>query len=408
MEYIPRTLERKFWKAASTFKAVMVTGARQVGKSTMLKHLAEGQKRTFVTLDDPNVRTLAQTDPILFFQTFTPPVLIDEVQKAPELFEQIKLLCDETEERGLFWLTGSQSKKLRRLAGDTLAGRLGVLTLYSFSQKELYGASPEETLDLSFSALADRVERAPTNNILSTFDQIFRGGMPDAQGLDDESLRLYFESYVETYLMRDAVDDNGITNLEGFRRFLCACAAFNGQLLNYQDLGAAADVSGVTAKDWVRVLQSMGILTLLEPFSTNELSRLVKTPKLYFNDTGLCAYLSSWTTRDVLMNGAAAGHYYEAFVVGSFLREQAYGPAAMNVNYYRDRDKREIDLVLETDGVLHPIEIKKSANPDKRAIRTFRTLERTNKVIGNGGIVCMAEKPFPIDETNCLIPSNLI
>ena len=407
MNYIKRDLERKFMSMSGVFKAVMLVGARQVGKSTMLRHLAEGEERAYVTLDDMRIRELARTDPALFFQTYRPPILIDEIQKAPELFEQIKLICDESDERGLFWLTGSQSKKLMKNAGDSLAGRLCVLKLYSLSQQELMGVSAG-AMELSYEALSERAKLFPKNNILDAFSRIWRGGMPDVQNMDSEQMQEYFNSYIETYLMRDAVDDNGIADTEGFRKLLRACAAFTGQLLNYNDLAAAAGVSGVTAKEWVKILQSMGIITLLEPYASNELKRLVKTPKLYFCDTGLCAYLSSWTSRDVLMNGAAAGHYYENYVVGEFLRNYAYGAEKANLNFYRDRNQKEIDLVIEQAGMLHPIEIKKSAAPDKSAIRAFSLLKNGERPVGRGGIVCMTDMVFPIDADNYLIPSNIL
>ncbi len=407
MNYIKRDLERKFLSMSEAFKAVMLVGARQVGKSTMLRHLAEGEERTYVTMDDMRIRDLARSDPALFFQTYRPPILIDEIQKAPELFEQIKLICDASDERGLFWLTGSQSKKLMKNAGDSLAGRLCVLKLYSLSQQELVGVSVD-TMDFSYESLSERAKLFPKNNVLDTFSCIWRGGMPDVQNLNSEQMQEYFNSYIETYLMRDAVDDNGIADTEGFRKLLRACAAFTGQLLNYNDLAAAAGVSGVTAKEWVKVLQSMGIITLLEPYASNELKRLTKTPKLYFCDTGLCAYLSSWTSRDVLMNGAAAGHYYENYVVGEFLRNYAYGMEKANLNFYRDRNQKEIDLVIEKAGMLHLIEIKKSAAPDKSAIRAFSLLRNSERPVGRGGIVCMTDAVFPIDVDNCLIPSNII
>ena len=407
MNYIKRDLERKFVSMSKAFKAVMLVGARQVGKSTMLRHLAEDDERTYVTLDDMRIRDLARSDPALFFQTYRPPILIDEIQKAPELFEQIKLICDASDERGLFWLTGSQSKKLMKNAGDSLAGRLCVLKLYSLSQRELSGAATDE-FDFSFDGLCKRAKIFPQNNVLDTFAHIWRGGMPEVQNLDSEQTQEYFSSYIETYLMRDAVDDNGIADTEGFRKLLRACAAFTGQLLNYNDLAAAAGVSGVTAKEWVKVLQSMGIITLLEPYASNELKRLIKTPKLYFCDTGLCAFLSSWTSRDVLMNGAAAGHYYENYVVGEFLRNYAYGAEKATLNFYRDRNQKEIDLVIEQAGTLHPIEIKKSAAPDKSAIRAFSLLENSERPVGRGGIVCMTDAVFPVDAENCLIPSNII
>ena len=407
MNYIKRDLERKFISMSKAFKAVMLVGARQVGKSTMLRHLAEGGERTCVTMDDMRIRDLARSDPALFFQTYRPPILIDEIQKAPELFEQIKLICDASDERGLFWLTGSQSKKLMKNAGDSLAGRLCVLKLYSLSQRELSGVATDE-FDFSFDGLCKRAKAFPQNNVLETFAHIWRGGMPEVQNLDSEQTQEYFNSYIETYLMRDAVDDNGIADTEGFRKLLRACAAFTGQLLNYNDLAASAGVSGVTAKEWVKVLQSMGIVTLLEPYASNELKRLVKTPKLYFCDTGLCAYLSSWTGRDVLMNGAAAGHYYENFVVGEFIRNYAYGAERAHLNFYRDRNQKEIDLVIELAGMLHPIEIKKSTAPDKSAIRVFSLLKNSERPVGRGGIACVTDAVFPIDADNCLIPSNII
>lgn len=407
MKYIERELERKFLSMAGVFKAVMVVGARQVGKSTMLRRLAKREGRQCVSMDDMQVRTLARNDPKLFFQTYKPPILITEVQKAPELFETIKILCDNTEERGLFWLTGSQSRRLLRQAGDSLAGRICVLKMYSLSQRELLGICPDE-LDFSFDALQSRSKLFPDNNIVDVFEHIWRGGLPDVQNLDEEQLREYFNSYVETYLMRDAVDDNGVTDTEGFRKFLRACAAFNGQLVNYNDLAVSAGVSGVTAKEWVKVLQSMGIIHMLEPYYSNELKRLIKTPKLYFCDTGLCAYLSSWTSRDVLMNGAASGHFYESYVTGELLRNYAYGKESVNLNFYRDKDRREIDLVIEKDNTLHPLEIKKGTSPDKKLIRAFSVLSNTKKEVGSGGIICMTDNPFPIDERNCYIPSNIL
>lgn len=232
--------------------------------------------------------------------------------------------------------------------------------------------------------------------------------MPDMIGMDPELRRAYWNSYIDSYLMRDAVDDNGITDTEGFRKFLRACAAFSGQLLNYNDLGSAAGVSGVTAKEWVKVLQSMGIIFLLEPVFSNELKRMIKTPKLYFCDTGLCAFLSSWTSKDVLMNGAASGHFLENYVVTEMVRNASYGEKEMNLNFYRDTNQKEIDLVVETEGVLHPFEIKRAASPERKVIKVFSLLKKADRTLGAGGIICMAEKPFPVDSENSLIPVNLL
>lgn len=408
MAYIHRSLERKFLKMNSAFKVVMVTGARQVGKSTMLKHLAQNTGRVYVSMDDTDVRELAERDPKLFFQMYKPPILIDEVQKAPGLFEQIKILCDESDKRGQFWLTGSQSKKLLKQAGDSLAGRICVLKMYSLSAKELEERPDDILEDYAFSSLQERSRNYPDNNILNVYARIWEGGMPDMVSMDAELRREYWNSYIDTYLMRDAVDDNGVQNTEGFRKFLRACAAFSGELINYEDLGNSSGVTGMTAKEWIKVLQSMGIIFLLEPYFNNELKRMVKTPKLYFCDTGLCAFLSSWTSRDTLMNGAASGHYLENYVVSEILRNISYGEKKVNLNFYRDTNQKEIDLVVEMDGVLHPFEIKRAASPDRKSIKSFLLLQKSKKDIGAGGIICMAEKPFPIDSINSMIPVNLL
>ena len=251
-------------------------------------------------------------------------------------------------------------------------------------------------------------EQGLQGNIINVFDHIWRGGMPGLLSLGIEQTHEYWNSYIETYLMRDAVDDNAVTDTEGFRKFLRACAAFSGQLLNYNDIAQVAGISGATAKKWMKVLQNMGIVYLLEPFYANELKRLVKTPKLYFCDTGLCAWLSSWTSRQTLMNGAAAGHYFETYAIGEIVREYAYAATTANLNFYRDANQKEIDLVIEQDGILHPVEVKLSSIPDSRSVKTFSLLEKSGKQIGSGGVICMTETPFPIDKTNNLIPANIL
>ena len=408
MKYIKRELERKFLAMNAVFKAVMVTGARQVGKSTMLKELAAGEERTYVNLDNSRDRELANRDPGLFFQVYKPPILIDEAQKAPELFEYIKMLCDESDQTGLFWLTGSESKKLLKEARDSLAGRICILRLYSLSQREKAGKCDLGGMEFSFTALSERAADFPENNIIDIYTHIWEGGMPGTIGMTAEQRMEYYESYIETYLMRDAVDDNGISDTEGFRKVLRACAAFAGNLVNYTDIAQEGNVSVPTVREWIKVLQSMGIVYLMEPFSNNELKRLIKTPKLYFCDTGLRAYLSMWTSRDTLMNGAASGHYFENYVVSEFLRMYSYSKNKTNMTFYRDTNQKEIDIVLEENGTLHPLEIKKSSNPEKKAISSFNLLEKSSLKIGEGGIICMADKPFPLDAQNNLIPCNII
>lgn len=408
MNYLKRELERKFLKMNDHFKAILVTGARQVGKTTMLKHLAEGSNRTYVSLDNRMARDLAKSDPVLFFQTYQPPVLIDEIQKAPELFEQIKIMCDESEEKGLFWITGSQHYKMMKQVRETLAGRIGILTLYSLSQREKQGILPDDDLDLSLPMLAKRQQLFPKNNIVNIFNHIWTGGMPDVQNVDSEIRDEYFNSYVETYLMRDATEIGGITDTVKFSKFLSACAALVSQQVNYSTLAEAADISEPTAKTWLNVLQGLGIVYLLKPYENNELKRLVKMPKLYFCDTALCAFLSMWMSPETLMSGAASGHYYENYVVMEFVKTYAYSKSKANLSYFRDANAKEIDIFIEENDTIHPVEIKKSASPDKRETKKYSVIDKTTLQRGCGGIVCMCEEVIPIDSQNCFIPSNII
>lgn len=408
MAYITRELERKFLKLNGFFKAILVTGARQVGKTTMLKHLAEGTNRTYVSLDNAMIRDLAKSDPVLFFQTYKPPILIDEVQKAPELFEQIKVICDESDEKGLIWLTGSQQYGMMKKVRETLAGRIGILELYSLSEREKNGIVFDDELDFSLEALRKRRLRVPKNDVINVFNHIWEGGMPGIIGVDDELRGEYFNSYIDTYLMRDVAEAGGITDAVKFRKFLLGCAALTSEQVNYATLAEAADITQPTAKEWLRVLEGLHIIYLLQPYSNNALKRLSKTPKLYFCDTGLCAYLSMWLTPDVLRSGAASGHFYENYVVMELVKNYAYSKNKANVTYYRDANAKEIDVFVEENNVIHPLEIKKSANPDKREVKKYSVLDKAELERGYGGIVCMCEEPLPIDDKNCFIPSNLI
>ncbi len=408
MAYITRELERKFLKMNSFFKAILVTGARQVGKTTMLKHLSDGTNRTYVSLDNAMARDLAQNDPVLFFQTYKPPILIDEVQKAPELFEQIKIICDETEDKGLIWLTGSQQYRMMKRVRETLAGRVGILELYSFSQREKNGLVFDEELDFSLATLQARQRRVPKNDVQKVFEHIWEGGMPQVRGVDGELRGEYFNSYIDTYLMRDVAEAGGITDAVRFRKFLLGCAALVSEQVNYSTLAESADISQPTAKEWLGILESLRIVYLLQPYSNNALKRLSKTPKLYFCDTGLCAYLTMWLTPDVLRQGAASGHFYENYVVMELVKNYAYAKSKANITYYRDSNSKEIDVFVEENNIVHPLEIKKSANPDKREVKKYEVLDKAELERGNGGIVCMCEEPVPIDGKNCFIPSNLI
>jgi predicted AAA+ superfamily ATPase len=408
MKYIHRGLERKFIRMSDFFKAVLVTGARQVGKTTMLRHLAEGQNRTYVTLDNMIARDLAKNDPVLFFQTYKPPIIIDEVQRAPELFSQIKIICDESDETGLFWLTGSQQFEMMKNVRETLAGRIGIFELYSLTKNEKDNVYFDNDLDFSLSCFQTRQAKTSKNDIIDIFENIWKGGMPQVLHADAEQRQEYFNSYVSAYLMRDVTELGGVTDTRRFEKFLTACAALISEQINYQTLASAAEIAQPTAKDWLRLLEGMGIVYLLRPYYNNALKRLTKTPKLYFCDTGLAAHLSMWPTKETLMNGAAGGHYFENYVVIEMLKNFAYAPNKANLFYYRDSNAKEIDVFVGQNNLIHPLEIKKSANPDRREIKKYEVLDKASIERGCGGVICMCEEVIPIDDKNCFIPCNLI
>ena len=408
MEYIQRCLERKFIHMSEFFKAVLVTGARQVGKTTMLQHLAKEQDRTYVTLDNMMARDLAKNDPVLFFQTYKPPIIIDEVQRAPELFSQIKIICDESDTAGLFWLSGSQQYEMMKNVRETLAGRVGILELFSLTKNEKEGIIFENDLDFSLSCFQARQEKTSMNDIVNIFDNIWRGGMPQVLYADLEQRQEYFNSYVDTYIMRDVAELGGVTDTIRFGRFLIACASLISEQVNYKTLADTAEIAQPTAKEWLRLLEGMGIVYLLQPYYNNALKRLTKTPKLYFCDTGLAACLSMWLTRETLMNGAASGRYFENFVVLEMLKNYSYSPDKVALSYYRDANAKEIDVFVERKNFIHPLEIKKSANPDRREVKKYEVLDKASIERGYGGVICMCERVIPIDVKNCFIPCNLI
>lgn len=388
------------------FKAVLVTGARQVGKTTMLKRLAKD--RTYVSLDDADALTLAKEDPKLFFMRYKPPMIIDEVQKAPELFPYIKILCDESEEKGLFWLTGSEQFSMMKNVSESLAGRIGIMTLYPLSYNEVLGVDFKDEIDFSLDGLLKRESQAKPYTLDGVFEFIWKGGMPALLSADTEERSLYYASYIDTYLMRDVVFAGGVTDEYKFKKFLSACAANVSQQLNISNLAMLAEVSQPTAKAWIGLLERLHIVYLLTPYSSNKLKRLAKTPKLYFWDTGLCAYLSKWLTKDVLLNGNAAGYYFENFVVTELIKDLEYHSSNYDLTYFRDSNGKEIDLLLERSATICPLEIKLSASPNRREIKKFAAIEDDGVKLGNGGIICMSETVIPINETNCFIPVSLI
>lgn len=408
MDYIKRELERKFLKCSDNFKAVLVTGARQVGKTTMLKHLAKDNNRTYVSLDNASIRELATSDPRLFFQTYEPPIIIDEVQKAPKFFEEIKIICDNTDEKGLFWLTGSEQYSMMRNITESLAGRIAILKMYPLSQRELSNKLFKEPICFDLKSLKARKHQFRQNNIKDVFSYICTGGMPSVQNMDSELRQEYFNSYVETYLMRDAIDAGGISNTIKFSKFVSACASLTSTQVNYAKLAEICEITQPTAKSWLNILIGLGVVYTLQPYSNNALKQLSKTPKLYFSDTGLCANLTRWFTPEALRVGAFSGAIFENYVVNELLKGFAYSNEKCNMTYFRSSNETEIDVLIEQGNTIHPVEIKLSSNPNaKRYIKAKETLSQYCN-LGNGGIVCMTDEIYPVSNNDFLVPCNIL
>ncbi len=405
MEYIRRDLESQFLSYAEEFPIVLLTGMRQCGKSTMLAHLAASD-RSMVTLDDFQERELAQTDPQLFLQIHEPPLVIDEVQYAPRLFPYLKMHADaHPDALGAFWLTGSQPFPLMKLAGESLAGRAGILHMLPLSQHELYGEGPLEPLGFTIEGVKRRLEKRQSALLPQVYERIFQGWMPAvANGRSPQPERFY-SSYVQTYVERDVRDLDRGADLMAFSRFMAAAAAQVGQLLNVESLARDGDISRAKAAEWLGILQQSDIVFLLQPYSNNALSRAVKTPKLYFTDTGLAAWLGRWSSPETLEAGALGGQIFENYVIAEFRKSISNAGDNALLWFYRDKDAKEVDAVIERDGALHPIEVKKSANPQKKDVRAFPVLERSGLEVREGMLVCMAQALGAIDRSCLIVPA---
>ena len=408
MKYIKRALESNLRQSAKTYKAVLLTGARQVGKSTLLKHLFKKEYKC-ISLDDPFLEEQAKTDGNMFLTLNPPPVIVDEVQHAPELFRYIKIRCDEADTKGLFFLSGSQPFHLMKKVSDTLSGRIHIVELNGLSLREIqHDAFNERFLPtMDYITARGKTASAPQN----IWEIIHRGGYPAVQ---DKSLEwsAYYADYVKTYLERDVRDLSAVQDLDCFRRFLVAAAARTGQLLNYSNIADEIGRDSVTVKRWVSILEASGLVYLLEPFANSALKRTTKTPKLYFRDTGLVCYLTRWLTSETLAYGAMSGHIFETFAVSEILKSFANVGLDYRhfVSFYRghgssEEKESEIDLIVEENGILYPIEIKQSANVKATETAAFQILDKVkSSKRGPGAIVCNCPQPGRLRENVLQIP----
>jgi predicted AAA+ superfamily ATPase len=373
----------------------------------MLQKLMEGTDRGYVSLDDLNERNLAKTDSELFLQLHKPPILIDEVQYAPELFTYIKIHVDKNHAPGAFWLTGSQVFKLMRGVQESLAGRVAVLSLTSLAQAEI-GNGEMEPFTIDMKALARRAKERKPADTRTIFERIFRGSMPAMVSGQNSNSQIFYSSYLTTYIERDVRELSDAIDSLKFLHFITAVAARCGQMLNVADIARDADINQKQTKDWLGILETLGIIFYLHPYFNNLLKRLVKTPKLYFYDTGLVCYLTKWSSAETLECGAMNGAILENYVVAEIMKTYVNSGKEPFLYYYRDKDAKEIDIVLEHDGVLNPIEVKKSSNPGAELIRVFHLLDRSSTPRSKGAVICMKPVLSAIDRDNYIVPVWMI
>ncbi len=424
MTYIRRAAEDTIEKVSKMFPVLLVTGPRQVGKTTLLQKIAESQneegiKRKYVTLDDPDKRALAKKDPALFLQRFSPPVFIDEIQYAPELFPYIKMNVDSSKRKGDFWLTGSQAFHLMKDVSESLAGRVGIINLLGLSDAEIYGEQ-STPFNVEPSLLLNKLETRKARGVSDIYRRIFRGSMPALYADDLIDWETYYRSYVSTYLQRDIRELTQVADEMQFYDFMTVVAANTSKPVIYQELADSVGISAPTAKKWMSILVSSHIVALVQPYHNNVLKRVVKMPIVHFLDTGLAAYLLRWGNPEALETGAMAGSFFESYVFSEIYKSYINAGKEPPIYYYRDRDRKEIDLLLFQNGVLTPIEIKKAASPGKAAIKNFdvikpvadeenfKGIESLKVEIGIGCVICMANDLLPIDDHNWYVPVWLI
>ena len=402
MTYIPRHILFFVQRMTTQFKVVLVTGSRQIGKTTLLKQNF-ASNYDCVVLDDFSELDIAKKDPSLFFKNHSFPIFIDEVQRVPELFLQIKYLVDKSEEKGAFLLTGSQSYTLLKNAADSLAGRICIIDMASLSLREIHQIEFNKPFYPTEKYIAERTKLLKSYG--NIWKNIFCGSMPElnASKIEWES---YYRSYVRTYIDSDVRDLINVKNLVKFSNFMKCIASRTGELYNAESVSRDVGVTVKTIQEWISILESSGIIKIIHAYSTNSTSRAIKTPKIYFMDTGLVCYLVGWTSAEVAMNGAMSGSLFETFVVSEVVKSfYNAGHSTEHIYFYRDKDKKEIDLLIEEDNILYPIEIKKSARPSLDMAKSFSVLNKiANKKIGNGCILCQCDKKTFLSDNVIALP----
>ncbi len=395
--YLPRTLEKVIRRATDSFKVIMVSGMRQTGKSTLLRHLAEeeGSIRRYVTLDSQRMLDFAKDSPGDFFSFVTPKSTVDEIQLAPGLFRSLKEKVDKTPERGQYWLSGSQRLELMAGVTDALPGRLVPLELMPLSIYEREGRGLEQEPWLPALPPAGRLTpRTPED----AWEIIFEGGWPGSLGLGAEDRERYFEALRQTYLARDVSALSRVDRVDAFRRFLTALAARTGQELRLQPLAQAAGVSVPTVNRWLSIARSSGVIWYLRPFSANIGKQLVKSPKVYFSDTGLAASLLGIRSPEELSRHASAGSFFETFAVNEVLKGWVHNGKVPDFFFYRDNRGMEIDLLIRKSGLLYPVEVKAKSHPDSHDAKWIKAFREALPGVAadTAAILSLTDEPYAV------------
>ncbi|MCI6799641.1 MAG: ATP-binding protein [Spirochaetia bacterium] len=404
--YINRHILPYLERMKKQFRVLLITGSRQVGKATLLKNKLLPEY-DYVTLDDFSDLSIAQEDASLFFKNHPLPVIVDEVQRAPNLFLQIKLLADNSEEKGKIILTGSQSYKLLSNASDSLAGRVCIINMSSLSLREKYG------IDFNTEFLPTEEYISKRKNFIKTYENlwnhIWRGSMPELAD-DTVEWESFYRSYIRTYIDRDVADLIDVKNLVKFNNFMQCIASRVGELFNADSLARDVGVTSKTISQWTSILESSSVIKLLQPYEKNVSNRAVKTPKIYFMDTGLVCHLVGWSSSQVAMNGAMSGSLFENFVISEIIKSYYNsGHDSKDIYFYRDKDKKEIDLIIEKDNILYPIEIKKSAQPTIDMAKSLSVLHKIpGKTVGQGCILCQCDKMHYLSDNVAALPVEYI
>ncbi len=403
-----RTLEKEVKEISKTFPVLLVTGPRQVGKTTLLEMCKEKSRR-YVTLDDLDARQIAKNDPGLFIQTYKTPLIIDEIQYAPNLFSYIKMEVDKNKKNGMYWLTGSQKFHLMKNITESLAGRVVIVDLLGLSQSEINKNAQKQIPFMPTKEWTQKNRFKKSKDVMDLYNQIWRGSFPKINNNPDKKTReRFYSSYIQTYINRDVKDILNVSDSTAFYNFISTVAARTGQLLNYSNIARDVGIDVKTAKSWLSVLATSGLIYLLRPYHSNLTKRLVKAPKLYFLDTGLCAYLTRWIEPESLEKGAMSGAILETYIFIEILKSYWHNGLEPHFYYYRDADQKEIDLVIETGDTLYPIEFKKTATPSLSAVKNFSLLEKFGKKVGNGAVICLRKKDIPLSNEVDAIPVSYI